>query len=114
MNKKDMEAREMKRQADEVRLTLQMCHKALSDLKQLERIAARFFKGPVLRDIYRGLRQRRANVSATKILVHSQNIGNALSALEVALRDGETILNQQAKYYEQSKATPRRVHPPIV
>lgn len=115
MDKKEVEKQQIKREADSVRLTLQMCQKAIAELSRLQRLSAGYFRSRTMRDIYRGLRMRRANTAATKVLVHSENAMSALNALETALRDGEAILNQQAKYYEQQQqATPRRVHPPIV
>jgi CRISPR/Cas system CMR-associated protein Cmr5 small subunit len=88
------------------RLHIQFVQKALADLRQVEQSFNGYIRKAPLIEIYRGLRSSKANKSATDILVHTENITREIEELERSLHNGETILKQQAQYYERLTKTP--------
>ena len=93
------------REYENIKITAGLINKALADLSQLQRVAQNYVGSTTIRDIYRRLQGGKARGTATKILVHTENVISELKELEQSLRDAEVILIQQAQYYEQkSKA----------
>ena len=88
------------------RLHIQFVQKALADLRQVEQSFIGYIRKAPLIEIYRGLRNSKANKSATDILVHTENITREIEELERSLHNGETILKQQAQYYERLTKNP--------